>query len=129
MWAKERGVTVNVVSIIGAECNLQVIGKLAELTGGQVERYNAHDLKNNVMSIVSLPTIASNVTLKVKLHKGLRFRREDPQNLTDNQTILVKELGNINEESSITFEYALKSINEIIEMEDIDLELIKEFPF
>lgn len=41
----------------------------------------------------------------------------------------MKELGNVTEDTAITFEYALKTIDEIIEMEDIDLEQIKEFPF
>ena len=60
-YAKEKGVTVNIVSIIGGECNLQVLSKVSELSGGNVERYNSEDLQNNIVNIVSKPLIASNV--------------------------------------------------------------------
>ena len=38
VFAKEKGLTINIVSIIGDECNLESLSKLAELTGGNVER-------------------------------------------------------------------------------------------
>lgn len=39
------------------------------------------------------------------------------------------DLGNVNEETEITFEYKLKSLKELLKMEDIDLSVIKSFPF
>lgn len=71
------------------------MSKLAELTGGNVERYDPKDLTSKVDNFVSQPIIASNVTLTVKLHKGLRFRREDPQSLKDGGSVLVKDIGNV----------------------------------
>ena len=35
-YAKTKGITVNIVSITGDECNLESLSKLAELTGGDV---------------------------------------------------------------------------------------------
>jgi len=55
-----------------------------------------------------MPVIATNVTVKVKLHAGMEFRNEVPENLTENNTLLTRELGNVNEESEITFEYRMK---------------------
>jgi hypothetical protein len=40
-------VTVNIVSISGDECNLESLSKLAELTGGNVERVDPVDLTKN----------------------------------------------------------------------------------
>merc|ERR1712124_166834 len=100
----EKGVTVNVISIIGAECNLQTLSKLADATDGNVERYDPADLMKNVVTMVSKPLIASNVQLKVKLHKGLKFRREDKESLKQNNTLLVRDIGNVTEDSQITFE-------------------------
>lgn len=70
-FAKEKGITVNIVSIIGDECNLDSLSKLAEITGGNVERVDPVQLTKNFASILSQPIIASNVQCKVKLHKGL----------------------------------------------------------
>lgn len=66
---------------------------------------------------------------KVKLHKGLEFRNEDPANLSEDKTLMARELGNVTEETEITFEYRLKTIKELVKMEDIDLTKIKSFPF
>ena len=38
LFAKSKGITINLVSIIGSECNIDGLSKLCELTGGQVER-------------------------------------------------------------------------------------------
>jgi len=81
-FAKSKGLTINIVSIIGDECNLESLSKLAELTGGNVERVDPITLTKNFESILSQPIIASNVVAKVKLHKGLQFRNEMAQNLS-----------------------------------------------
>ena len=69
--AHQGGVTVNIVSIEGAECNIESLSKLAEITGGQVERVNPLNLTKDFANILSLPVIATKVEAKVKLHKGL----------------------------------------------------------
>ena len=66
---------------------------------------------------------------KVKLHKGLEFRNEDPSHLSEDKTLMVRELGNVTEDTEITFEYRLKSIKELVKMQDVDLAQISSFPF
>ena len=41
----------------------------------------------------------------------------------------MKELGNVTEDSEFTFEYTLKPLNVLVEMDDLDLTEIAEFPF
>lgn len=43
-FAKEKGVTINLVSIKGDECNIEGLSKLCELTGGQIERVSPETL-------------------------------------------------------------------------------------
>lgn len=38
-------------------------------------------------------------------------------------------MGNVTEENVFTFEYTMKSILELVAIEDIDMTKIKEFPF
>ena len=125
-FAKSKGLTVNVISIIGDECNLESLSKLAELTGGEVERVNPASM--NFSSSLSAPIIASNVVAKIKLHKGLMFRNELDDNLSKDKTIMVRDLGNVTTETEITFEYTLKNIKDLVQM-DFDLTQIKQFPF
>jgi hypothetical protein len=42
---------------------------------------------------------------------------------------MVRDIGNVTEETEVTFEYTLKKIKELAAMDDIDLEKIKDFPF
>lgn len=66
---------------------------------------------------------------KVKLHKGLEFRNEDNNALSEDKSLMVRDLGNVTEDTEIMFEYRLKPIKELVKMEDFDLEKIKEIPF
>jgi len=127
--AKEKGVSVTIISIEGDECNLDSLSKLAEMTGGDVERVDPVKLKEDFANILAVPIIASNVTAKVKLHKGMTFRNEAAGNLSEDQTLLVREFGNVTEETEYTFEYTLKVISELLKMEDFDLTQITELPF
>lgn len=120
-FAKEKGLTINIISIIGDDCNLDALSKLAEMTGGEVERVNPVELTNNFANILSQPIIASNVVAKVKLHKGMTFRNEDPDKLSDDMSLMTREIGNVTADSEITFEYTLKKISELVKMEDLDL--------
>ncbi len=50
------------------------------------------------------------MTLKVKLHYGLEFRNESKINLSDDNSMLTKEIGNVNEDTDICFEYQMKPL-------------------
>ena len=105
------------------------MSKLSELTGGEVELVDPKDLIGNFSNILGIQTIATNVTVKVKLHKGLEFRNQDPVNLSDDKTILARNLGSVNEETEVTFEYRMKSVKELIKMVDLDMTKLKSLPF
>lgn len=59
---------MTIISIEGDECNLDSLSKLAEMTGGDVERVDPISLKDDFANILAVPIIASNVVAKVKLH-------------------------------------------------------------
>jgi len=69
------------------------------------------------------------VLAKVKLHKGLQFRNEIKESLSDDKSLLVREIGNVTVDTEMTFEYTMKHINVLAQMDDINLEQITTFPF
>lgn len=127
--SKEKGVTVNLVTVEGEDCNIDTLSKVCEQTGGDVQMVNPANLKDNFSELFKKETLATNVQVKFKLHKGLEFRNEEESAMQDNKTTLVKNLGNVTEDSEVTFEYRLKPIKELLAMEDIDLTKITKFPF
>ena len=128
-FAKDKGVTVSIISIAGEECNIDTLSKICEMTGGNVERVDPIQLTQNFANILQLPVIATKVVTEIRLHKGLEFRNEDPANLSEDKSLLVRELGNVTEETEFTFEYRLKPIKELVRMNDLDLTQLKSFPF
>ncbi len=78
---------------------------------------------------MSESVIATNVKVKVKLHKGMEFRNEESSLLSADKTILSKDLGNVTENTEITFEYRLKPVKELVKMKDLDLTKLQHFPF
>lgn len=121
--------TINIVSIEGDECNIDALSTLAELTGGNVERVNPTTLTQDFANMLSVPVIATNVDAKVKLHKGLQFRNELATDLSEDRTLLARKFGNATAETIFTFEYGLKPISELLDMEDLDMDAITHFPF
>lgn len=121
--------TINIVSIAGDECNLDSLATLAELTGGNVERVSPANLKDNFANILSKPVIASQVCTRVKIHKGMQFRNEPEAHLSEDRTMLVRDMGNVTEDNEFTFEYTLKSLDALVEMDDLDFTKITHLPF
>jgi hypothetical protein len=53
-------VTVSIISIEGGdECNIDTLSKIAEMTGGNVERVNPTKLTENFANILEKPLIAT----------------------------------------------------------------------
>lgn len=42
---------------------------------------------------------------------------------------MARELGSVNEETEVTFEYRMKSIKKLLQMADLDMTKLKELPF
>ena len=110
-FASEAGVTINIVSIEGDECNLDALSTLAELTGGTVERVNPTTLTKDFAAMLSIPVVATNVEAKVKLHKGLQFRNELDADLSADKSLLARRFGNTTAETIFTFEYGMKPLS------------------
>jgi hypothetical protein len=53
-YAKSKGVTVNIISIQGEECNIETVSKISELTGGEVQRVDPKNLIDNFSNMLAL---------------------------------------------------------------------------
>jgi len=120
---------VHIVTIKGAECNIDAISPVCEATNGEIERVDPRELQKNFGAFLSRQVIATKVQLKVKLHKGLEFRNEPSLNLSGDRTVLNKDFGNVYDDTDLTFEYQLKSVKELLKMVDIDITKMTHFPF
>mmetsp|Transcript_36748 Transcript_36748/g.36362 ORF Transcript_36748/g.36362 Transcript_36748/m.36362 type:complete len:261 (-) Transcript_36748:23-805(-) len=67
--------------------------------------------------------------MKVILNKGLEFRNEDESQLNQMKNIFTKSYGNVTAESETTFEYKIKSKQELESNVDFDFEKLTHLPF
>ena len=73
--------------------------------------------------------IASNVSVKVHLHKALEFRNEPEEHINTDKTLMNRNIGNATNESEITFEYKIKTAEELKQIEGFNIDDFKEIPF
>eukprot|EP00048_Salpingoeca_helianthica_P014573 m.222372 g.222372 ORF g.222372 m.222372 type:complete len:765 (-) comp16017_c0_seq1:86-2380(-) len=103
--AQHAGVAVSVISIIGEECKLERLGRVADVTGGDVARVSPLTLHKDFNSILAKPLLATNVSATMFLHAGLYFRNADADPRKNQFTI---ELGNVNEDSETFFDFGVR---------------------
>ena len=82
---------------------------------------NPTTLTENFANMLALPVIATNVEAQVKLHKGLQFRNELAEHISADKSQLTRKFGNVTVESVFTFEYGLKSLDDLLAIEEIDM--------
>ena len=71
------------ITIKGAECNIRVLSTLCEPSGGVIERVEPKDINQSFSDVLSIDVAATEVVIIVKLHRFLKFRNEQPQDLVE----------------------------------------------
>eukprot|EP01129_Flabellula_baltica_P011097 TRINITY_DN4786_c0_g1_i2.p1 TRINITY_DN4786_c0_g1~~TRINITY_DN4786_c0_g1_i2.p1 ORF type:complete len:618 (+),score=146.75 TRINITY_DN4786_c0_g1_i2:353-2206(+) len=117
-YAKIKGVTVSIISIEGTTVNLEYIAKVATITNGMNDIVNPLSLAKNFNSLLENPVIATNVSVKMLLHHGLTLYGEET---VLNSFTSIREVGNANKETTISFEYG--------RAEDQDIGTVSSLPF
>jgi uncharacterized ubiquitin-like protein YukD len=128
-FAHENGITVNIISIAGEECDLETLRIISEKTGGEIQRVEAEKLTENFANVLSSPIIATSVKMRVIIHKGLEFRNEEEENLNKDKNVLSKDFGNVTADSEMTFEYNVKSIEDLKMAAEFDISKLVQLPF
>jgi len=128
--AKEKGIVINLITFENAECKIEILKYLCELSGGSVIRVKITDIINQFSDIFKKETNATNVKLTVKIHKLMEFRNEKSESLKHDGSTLFKDLGNVNHEKVTCIEYRFKPSQDIVnKYPDININHLKEVPF
>jgi len=114
-YALEKGVTVSVLGIKGEDINLATLGKLADVTSGDVDTVDPTKITDTFANILAAQLVATKVEVRVFLHKAFGFVTydEDKDEEKSDSAMASKSVGNAFSDSEITFEYVLKSKDEL----------------
>jgi len=113
--ALQRGVAVSILSIQGTNSSLEHIAKVSAETRGVNHIVDPLNLTKNFNFILQNTIIATDVNATMLLNKALTFRHE--KNTEDNKALRV--IGNVTQESIITFEYYPKNKEELKNTKDV----------
>jgi len=105
--ALASGISISIIAIKGDEANLKNLGKLTEVTQGDLNVVDPVNITNELQSIFETAIIAKDVKAKIILHKSLLFTENvDGEKITE-QSIL-KVLGVADSVSEVTFDFKYK---------------------
>ncbi|XP_076842965.1 circularly permutated Ras protein 1-like [Brachyhypopomus gauderio] len=98
--AAAHGVSVSVVAVRGTDCRLEELGRLTDNTGGKVVISGSDELFVECLHLIEDKNIATHCTVTLLLPTVMRMRGE-----RDAGHCGTRVLGNIIEESEVTFQY------------------------
>lgn len=113
LYAKENGVTVSVITIAGTDCSMENLGKVADITGGDVEIVDPAQMQQNLSNLVNNPVIATNVSVTLVSHPFVTF---DPNDVSS----VYLQVGNVHADTEIPFKF---NISEKCNMEKVPFQL------
>lgn len=128
--AKSKGVAIDLITFEDEQSNIDILMYMIEETGGEIIRVKPTEILNQFSNLLTNQIVATNVKVKVKLHKLMQYRNEDDtDSIKHNGSTLIKEIGNVTKDSEMYVEYSFKKSEEIAKYVDVDLEALKFVPF
>merc|ERR1711997_343191 len=91
-YSMSKGIVVNIISITDDGCKLENLGKIVEITNGNLKRINPLNLAEKFSGIIENESIATNCQAKMLLHPGLKFH-----NTVEAAVVNLDEIGQKNE--------------------------------
>lgn len=114
--AKEKGITINVVGIKGDTLHMLNLGKLSSVTSGAVELVDPLEIKDNFASILQGNIVATNVVVKLFLHKGVKVPDGTDWIHHLGKLFVEKNIGNTFSDTEITAEFEFESEETLLEL-------------
>jgi hypothetical protein len=129
LMAKQKGIVINLITFEEEESKIEILMAMIDQTGGEIIRVKPTEILEQFSNLLTNEIVATHVSIKVKLHKVMCFRNEDINDIKDNGSTLMKEIGNATKESELYIEYSFKPSSEIAQFQDVDIEKLTSVPF
>lgn len=130
--AKTNGITANVIGIRGDNLNINLIGKLADITQGDTDIVDPLKIMDTFSSIVDSKIVATNVVVKLFLHKVFKFPQDDNWKTEEPKEginlFATRDIGSCFEDTEITAEFMQREEEDLAKIlgSKIEMELNNE---
>ncbi len=126
--ALTRKTQVNIMTIKGEACKMDVIGQLCDRTNGSLTRVTPERLTTDFANILDDEVVGTQVRIRVMLHKALRFRNELPTDISKDGAVMDRHMPIATSKTKLSFEYELRPQAELDKLM-IDPRRLKLIPF
>lgn len=126
--AQKRNVIVSIISLVNAECRLDLLSPISGITGGDIMRVDPLTLSKDFSSLLAEKIIATQVSVKIVLPKIMQFTNIPEQYLSADKTKYIQDIGSATKDSIVTCNYSMRPVVELEQIKEIDFKTIKTLP-
>jgi hypothetical protein len=102
---------------------------MVENSGGDIFRVNPKYILDEVSDFLENKALASEVEIKINLNKSMTFRDEEKSNMSNEDSTISKQLGNITKEKEDYFELKFKHATKLSEINEINFDELNHLIF
>lgn len=103
----EYGININVFGVEGSNCNLSLIGKLADNTGGLTNIVKPVELRRQMRQIIDNPVIATDVKVQMLFSNPISPKNQEVSKL-DKYSMVTQSISSATAETDVTIEMEVK---------------------
>ena len=63
--ARDKGVTISLIAVVGGQCNVQALSQMCERSGGLVHNVKAHEFYDSMTESLQEKIVASHLTVSI----------------------------------------------------------------
>jgi hypothetical protein len=127
--AKEKGIVISLISFEDSESSINILKNMIEISGGDIFRVNPKYILDDVNDFLENKVIASEVEIKMNLNKCLTFRDEEKENMINDGSTIIKNIGNATKEKETYFELKFKHSKNLAEIKEINFDKLNNLIF
>ena len=127
--AKEKGIVISLISFEDSESSINILKNTIEISGGDIFRVNPKYILDDVNDFLENKVIASEVEIKMNLNKCLTFRDEEKENMINDGSTIIKNIGNATKEKETYFELKFKHSKNLAEIKEINFDKLNNLIF
>ena len=127
--AKEKGIIISLITFEDSKSQIETLKGMVENSGGDIFRVNPKYILDEVSDFLENKALASEVEIKINLNKSMTFRDEEKSNMSNEDSTISKQLGNITKEKEDYFELKFKHATKLSEINEINFDELNHLIF
>ena len=127
--AKEKGIIISLIAFEDSESEIYFLKNMVENSGGDIFRVNPKYILDEVNDFLENKAIASEVEIKMNLNKCMSFRDEEKKDMINENSTILKKIGNVTKEKETYFELKFKRVMKLAEINEINYDELENLIF